>query len=219
MDISFDAELGRIWAHCDDRCLNATALLRIGVDGYFGYDRYYLRPENLPDYGFEGFAVAPAATAKDGVREVLWADDGNRFGHSLWSGTLDADQQLAQVLTPLPVIVGTPAIGAGVLSAQIGTWGPGVAVHYRWMLDAGPLGEEGTEIGADGPLSLSDPTLAGRTVVLVVTGVRSGFRSATVTASTGITDGSLTTRVPRSAVFPRSGRHSSRVLSAGARRV
>jgi hypothetical protein len=197
MDVSFDAELSRVWAHCDNRCMNATSLLKVGADGHLGYDRYIYRPAALPDFGFEGFAVAPAATAVDGVREVLWADDDNRFGHSLWSSTLDADLQLAQAVTPLPMISGLPVVGQGVLTAQLGTWGGGVEVHYRWLVDSGVLGEGGTVIGTDAPLSLADPTLAGRTVVLAVTGTRNGFLAQTMTASVAITSGVLTTTRPR----------------------
>lgn len=91
MDASFDADLGALWAHCDNTCGNATALLAIGADGRFTVDRTYLRPAGLPNYNLEGFAVAPASTAVDGQRQVLWADDGNRFGHSLWAGTLPVD--------------------------------------------------------------------------------------------------------------------------------
>lgn len=91
MDASFDADLGALWAHCDNTCGNATALLTIGADGRFAVDRTYLRPAGLPNYNLEGFAVAPASTAVDGQRQVLWADDGNRFGHSLWAGTLPVD--------------------------------------------------------------------------------------------------------------------------------
>jgi hypothetical protein len=89
MDVQFDADLGRLWAHCDNTCGNATALLKIGSTGHVTVDQDYARPANLPNYNLEGFAVAPIATAKNGQREVLWTDDGNRFGHSVWSGTLD----------------------------------------------------------------------------------------------------------------------------------
>jgi Lamin Tail Domain/Esterase-like activity of phytase len=88
MDAQFDPDLGEIWAHCDNTCGNATGLLKIGADGHFTVDHYYARPANLPNYNLEGFAVAPVSTAVDGQRQVLWTDDGNRFGHSLWAGTI-----------------------------------------------------------------------------------------------------------------------------------
>jgi hypothetical protein len=89
MDVSYDPDLGRLWAHCDNTCGNATALLTVGGTGHLTIEQEYARPANLPNYNLEGFAVAPISTAADGAREVLWTDDGNRFGHSLWSGTLD----------------------------------------------------------------------------------------------------------------------------------
>jgi LPXTG-motif cell wall-anchored protein len=149
MDAQFDPDLGEIWAHCDNTCGNATALLKIGTDGHFTVDRYFARPANLPNYNLEGFAVAPVSAAVGGQRQVLWTDDGNRFGHSLWSGTIPASLALPVVslstttpaagqtititvdgLTPgtqyeadlhsLPVLLGTSVAGpTGVLSLTV----------------------------------------------------------------------------------------------------
>ncbi|MFT4211836.1 MAG: lamin tail domain-containing protein [Microbacterium sp.] len=91
MDAAYDADLGAIWAHCDNTCDNTTAVLAIGDDGHFAVETYYDKPAGLPNYNLEGFAVAPASTAVDGQRQVLWTDDGNRYGHSLWAGTLPVD--------------------------------------------------------------------------------------------------------------------------------
>ena len=102
MEAQYDADLGRVWAHCDNTCGNATALLEIGDDGHFAVDRDYRSPATMPNYNLEGFAVAPVSTATNGTREVLWADDGNRFGHSLWRGTIDVDLGLTQSATPSP---------------------------------------------------------------------------------------------------------------------
>ena len=66
MDTQFDPDLGELWAHCDNTCGNATALLKIGSDG-----RYFSRSANLPYYNLEGFAVAPVSAAVAGQREVL----------------------------------------------------------------------------------------------------------------------------------------------------
>ena len=62
MDASYDADLGRIWAHCDNTCGNATALLKVGSDGHFAVDHDYSTPTGLPNYNLEGFAVAPVST-------------------------------------------------------------------------------------------------------------------------------------------------------------
>lgn len=178
MDAQYDADLGRIWAHCDNTCGNATSLLKIGSDGHFAVDRDYSAPTGLPNYNIEGFAVAPVSTAVGGTREVLWTDDGNRFGHSLWSGTLDVDLGLDQTTTPTPAIVGTPSYG-GTLTADVGTWGAGVTTHYVWK-------DGGTVLASDGPLTLNDSSLVGRTVTLAVTGSKPGFADLTRTATAEI---------------------------------
>ncbi|HEX4686936.1 MAG TPA: lamin tail domain-containing protein [Nocardioides sp.] len=178
MDVSYDADLGRIWAHCDNTCGNATALLGVGHDGHFAVLRGYNPPTNLPNYNLEGFAVAPVSTAANGSREVLWTDDGNRFGHSLWSGTIDVDLGLAQSATPTPTIGGTPFPG-GHLTANVGTWDPGVTTHYQWK-------DGGAVLAGDQALTV-DPSLLGRTITLAVTGSKPGFADATTTATLTIT--------------------------------
>jgi chitodextrinase len=174
MDVEYDADLGRIWAHCDNTCGNATALLEVGSNGHFGVDRDYLRPANLPNYNLEGFAVAPSSTGTGGTREVLWTDDGNRFGHSLWSGTINVDLGLTQSSTPTPVIIGTPVPG-GRLTANVGTWDPGVTTRYQW--------KNGSTVLASNSALTLDPSLLGRTITLAVTGSKPGFTDATTSAS------------------------------------
>jgi hypothetical protein len=197
MEAQYDADLGRIWAHCDNTCGNATALLQIGSDGHFAVDRDYLSPTALPNYNLEGFAVAPVPTAVDGTREVLWADDGNRFGHSLWRGTIDVDLGLTQSAIPNPGILGTPVVG-GVLTADVGAWDPGVTTHYLWK-------DGGTVLGTDGPLSLGT-ALAGRTITLVVTGTKPAFTAATSTTSVTVAPGALSASTPTVSGAPLVGR-------------
>jgi hypothetical protein len=102
MDAQFDDDLGRVWAHCDNTCGNATALMKIGTDGHFAVEHYYATPANLPNYNLEGFAVAPLSSAVNGQRQVLWSDDGNRFGHSLWAGYLSVPVISPSTSTPAP---------------------------------------------------------------------------------------------------------------------
>jgi hypothetical protein len=177
MDASYDPDLKRIWAHCDNTCGNTTALLKIGSNGHFAVDQYYNPPANLPNYNLEGFAVAPVSTATNGEREVLWTDDGNRFGHSLWSGAIDVNI-LAQSSTPSPVVSGTGVFGAQ-LTATIGTWDSGVTTHYQWK-------DGSTVLGSDSPLTLSDPALVGKTITLSVTGTKSLYVDVTKTATISV---------------------------------
>jgi hypothetical protein len=110
---------------------------------------------------------------------VLWTDDGNRFGHSLWSGTIDVDLGLAQFATPTPKIVGTAVLG-GQLTADVGTWDPGVTTHYQWK-------SGNTVLATDTALTLNDPTLLGKQITLAVTGSKPGFADSTTTASVTLT--------------------------------
>jgi len=114
MDASFDAELGGIWAHCDNTCGTTTRLLTIASDGHFAVAHTLARPSGLPNYNLEGFAVAPASAAVDGARQVLWADDGNRFGHSLWAGTLTLEAAPAPAPDPeVELTASAPSVRAG----------------------------------------------------------------------------------------------------------
>lgn len=187
MDVSYDADLGRLWAHCDNTCGNATSLLKVAADGHFAVERHFATPTSLPNYNLEGFIVAPVSAAVDGKRQVLWTDDGNRFGHSLWAGTIDVDLGLAQVATPTPVIVGTPYVGK-TLTAKVGTWDAGVTTHYEWTDGA-------TVLATDKALALT-AGLVGKTVTLSVTGTKAGFAPVTTSASVVVSGPSLTTHKP-----------------------
>jgi hypothetical protein len=119
---------------------------------------------------------------------VLWTDDGDRFGHSLWSGTLNVGLGLTQTSTPTPVIEGD-AVRGRVLTANVGTWDPGVTTHDEWR-------DGSAVLGADAPLTLSDPALVGRTITLAVTGSRPGFADATTTATILVTGPLLSSKTP-----------------------
>jgi hypothetical protein len=132
MDASFDADLGRIWAHCDNTCGNNTALLKVDSSGSFVVDREYATPANLPNYNLEGFAVAPVSAAVGGQRQVLWTDDGNRFGHSLWAGTIPVDLALSPILTPSS----STAAAGGQVTLTVSGLTPGV--EYEAVLHSTP---------------------------------------------------------------------------------
>jgi hypothetical protein len=187
-EVSYDADLGRLWVHCDNTCGNTTALLRIGSSGHFTVEKYYSRPAKLPNYDFEGFAVAPISTAVNGMREVLWADDGNRFGYSLWSGTINVNLGLAQSPTPDPIINGSGTFGTQ-LTATVGSWDPSVATSYQWKRGA-------TVLGSDAPLTLADSNLVGSTVTLSVTGTRAGFADVTKSATIVVNAATLPAPTP-----------------------
>ena len=84
-DVQFNADDQGIWAHCDNDCGVAESLLRIDGNGDFTRVASYRRPAGLPDDNFEGFAIAPASTAVDGKREVVWSDDGIWGDGNAWN--------------------------------------------------------------------------------------------------------------------------------------
>jgi hypothetical protein len=196
MDASFDADLGRIWAHCDNTCGAATTLLEVNGAGQFAVDRHYHRPANLPNYNLEGFAVAPASAAIGGQRQVLWADDGNRFGHSLWAGTIPAELALSAKVT---LSSSTVAAGGKITVAATGLT-PGT--EYQVVLNSTPTligtgiagGNGGIDMTVTIPASTppgahtitvassSDPDMILASVELTVTGslAATGFTSQPV---------------------------------------
>jgi hypothetical protein len=86
MDVSWDPELQRLWAVCDDSCDGTTVQLKLS-GGDFVVDTAYERPAGMPNLNNEGFALAPQSTCVAGAKEVVWSDDGDTGGHALRSGT------------------------------------------------------------------------------------------------------------------------------------
>ncbi|MHA7984379.1 lamin tail domain-containing protein [Rathayibacter sp. CAU 1779] len=156
MDDSFDADLGGIWAHCDNTCGNATTFLGIGGDGHFQVEHTYARPAGLPNYNLEGFAVAPASTAVDGQRQVLWTDDGNRFGHSLWAGTLSVDLSTAPGGSGSGVVLklGSSSVKPGD-PITVTAGGLTAGTTYTVTLHSTPVELASGSAGSDGSLTLT----------------------------------------------------------------
>lgn len=167
MDDQFDPDLGEIWAHCDNTCGNATALLKIGSDGHFVVDQYLAKPANLPNYNLEGFAVAPASTAVNGQRQVLWTDDGNRFGHSLWAGTIPV-----ALPTPTTTLSSTSAAPGDPITITVDGLLPGT--EYEADLHSSPVFLGKAVAGPSGRLSLT---------VTIPAGTATGAHTITISPS------------------------------------
>jgi Lamin Tail Domain len=94
MDLSFDREVGYLWAYCDNTCGNRSAVLQIDGDprsltyGHFGVSRLFDRPSTLPDLNNEGIAIAPESECSDGLKAFFWTDDGATGGNSLRRGAI-----------------------------------------------------------------------------------------------------------------------------------
>ncbi|WP_370947983.1 hypothetical protein AB5J62_10420 [Amycolatopsis sp. cg5] len=88
MELTFEAEAGRLWAVCDNGCSGRSTTLKINSDGKFAVTATYNRPSGMSNLNNEGFAIAPQSTCSGGSKSVVWSDDGNTSGHALRSGTL-----------------------------------------------------------------------------------------------------------------------------------
>ena len=92
MDVQYDADLQRVWALCDNTCSVSMSVLGIDGKGLVTPQAVYAKPADLPVVNLEGFAVAPNSSCVNGVKNVVWSDDGisdpDHLGHALYSGTL-----------------------------------------------------------------------------------------------------------------------------------
>jgi hypothetical protein len=104
MDVQYDSDAKRIWALCDNTCSVTSVVLRIDEAGALASERVYARPVDLPANNIEGFAIAASSTCVNGVKEVVWGDDGiygsgtggASEGHALYSGTVSCDLRLGR---------------------------------------------------------------------------------------------------------------------------
>jgi hypothetical protein len=94
MELAFDAELGQLWAICDDTCSGRSAVLRVDAQagsptrGRFVVTQRFERPAGMPNLNNEGFTFAPLAECVGGRRPALWADDAETGGIALRRGTV-----------------------------------------------------------------------------------------------------------------------------------
>ncbi|HTR70061.1 MAG TPA: lamin tail domain-containing protein [Mycobacteriales bacterium] len=150
-DLQFNADDQGIWTDCDNDCGVVDSLLRIDAHGNFTRVVSYNRPAGLPDDNLEGFAIAPASTAVNGEREVVWSDDGiygegnawnsdhtgnaasADWGHALYSGTipLSVAPNLPDLTPPTITFSGNAGtygvLGTVAISATATDSGSGVA--------------------------------------------------------------------------------------------
>jgi len=89
MDLSFDREVGYLWAICDDSCQGRSNVLdidtRVGspTQGKFYIRRGFERPSTMPNINNEGFAIAPEASCVGGFKSVFYSDDSNNNLHAI----------------------------------------------------------------------------------------------------------------------------------------
>jgi hypothetical protein len=94
MDLSYDREVGYLWAQCDNTCGNKATVFRLDVmptsptAGRFQIGRVFDRPDSLPDSNFEGIGIAPEAECVAGQKHFFWSDDSALDMHSIRRGSI-----------------------------------------------------------------------------------------------------------------------------------
>ncbi|HTB61383.1 MAG TPA: hypothetical protein VLC06_26125, partial [Polyangia bacterium] len=94
MDLSYDREVGYLWAQCDNTCGVKATVFRLDTTptsptaGRFEIGRVFDRPDSLPDSNFEGIGIAPEGECVGGQKHFFWSDDAALDGHSLRRGSI-----------------------------------------------------------------------------------------------------------------------------------
>ena len=89
MALSYDRELGQLWATCDNTCGGLSDIFVIDQTpgsttlGQLNLTHIFARPSNLPDTNNEGFTFAPQSACVGGFKPAFWADDNALNGHSI----------------------------------------------------------------------------------------------------------------------------------------
>lgn len=89
MDLSFDRDVGYLWAACDDTCQGRINVLtidtRVGstTHGKFVVRQGFERPSTMPNLNNEGFTVASENPCVGGFKPAFYAEDGSTNGHAI----------------------------------------------------------------------------------------------------------------------------------------
>ncbi len=89
MDLSFDRDVGYLWAACDDTCSGRINVLdidtRVGsaTKGKFYVRRGFERPSTMPNLNNEGFTVTTESACQAGFKSVFYAEDGSTMGYAI----------------------------------------------------------------------------------------------------------------------------------------
>lgn len=98
MDLSYDREVGYLWAQCDNTCNNKATVFRLDTTaasptlGRFEIGRVFDRPASLPNSNFEGIGIAPESQCVAGQKAFFWSDDSALDMHSLRRGSIPCGQ-------------------------------------------------------------------------------------------------------------------------------
>jgi len=98
MDLSYDREVGYLWAQCDNTCNNKATVFKLDTTpasptlGRFEIGRVFDRPASLPNSNFEGIGIAPESECVAGQKHFFWSDDSALDMHSLRRGSIPCGQ-------------------------------------------------------------------------------------------------------------------------------
>ncbi|GAB3615939.1 hypothetical protein GCM10027416_04960 [Okibacterium endophyticum] len=92
MELEYNGSTNALWVVCDDTCDGRSAVFEIAGGGEnagsFTRVSVFERPADMPNLNNEGLAIAPDVQCVDGVKPVVWSDDGQTEGHALRQGTI-----------------------------------------------------------------------------------------------------------------------------------
>ncbi len=94
MDLSYDRDVGYLWAQCDDTCGNKATVFTLDATagsptaGHFQVGRVFDRPDSLPNSNNEGIAIAPESECVAGQKHFFWADDAALDMHAIRRGSI-----------------------------------------------------------------------------------------------------------------------------------
>jgi hypothetical protein len=87
-DLSFDRDVGDLWAYCDKACGNIASVFGFGADGRLQLRRIYEPPAGLPASSNEGIGIAPESECAGGLKSFYWSDDADIDGHAIRRGDI-----------------------------------------------------------------------------------------------------------------------------------
>jgi hypothetical protein len=94
MDLSFDLDVGVLWAYCDNNCSNRSHLFAIDTvvgsptKGKFILRKAYNRPSSMSNINNEGIAIVPESECVNNLKTFLWSDDSETSNHAIRRGTI-----------------------------------------------------------------------------------------------------------------------------------
>jgi len=94
MDLSYDRDVGYLWAQCDNTCGNKATVFTLDTTvgsptaGHFQIGRVFDRPDSLPNSNNEGIGIAPESECVAGQKHFFWADDAALDMHSIRRGSI-----------------------------------------------------------------------------------------------------------------------------------